>query len=492
MAENDVSVTITAKDDTGTGFGSAEGRAKAFEAAITRSYASQARAAKLLNDANKLLAESERGVGDQSQRTGDKTSWLGGIFSSLTNAMSNTQIAGVSLQVWALAIIPALVGVGAALFPLIASLGLVAVGIGTFAAIAIPEISKVWAAVSKGGAAWAALSPAEKAAGREARGLHDEFRKLSAAVQPQILQAFDSALRILKDLMPALRPLVIAAGKALDGLLSNIDNWLKSGSGKKFIHWMEVDGPKAIATFGRVVWDIIRGVGRTFDFLYNTGEAFIRGWRRLLHLAAMDIDGLRLAWINAGHAIEAAWNHLVSAARTTWSTIVSGFRAAVGLIRSAWAVIYNDLVRPVENAYHTIVGIIHTIEGAFSGLVGAVSHALGGIPGMINNALGGIPGKVLGFLGLASGGIVGAAAGGIRSNMVMVGERGRELVQLPAGSRVFNNSQTEGMLAAAGGGGVTYVIHNHVPPTVNMAEVGRVTVEAIREFERRSGKGWRS
>lgn len=42
-----------------------------------------------------------------------------------------------------------------------------------------------------------------------------------------------------------------------------------------------------------------------------------------------------------------------------------------------------------------------------------------------------------------------------------------------------------------GGGGNTYVIHNHVPPGANLAEVGRVTVEAIRQFERRSGPGWR-
>jgi hypothetical protein len=42
-----------------------------------------------------------------------------------------------------------------------------------------------------------------------------------------------------------------------------------------------------------------------------------------------------------------------------------------------------------------------------------------------------------------------------------------------------------------GGGGNTYVIHQHIPPTVNKADVGRATVEAIREFEKRSGAGWR-
>jgi hypothetical protein len=46
--------------------------------------------------------------------------------------------------------------------------------------------------------------------------------------------------------------------------------------------------------------------------------------------------------------------------------------------------------------------------------------------------------------------------------------------------------------AAAGAGGNTYHITVSVPPGANMAEAGRVTVDAIRAFEKRSGKGWRS
>lgn len=43
-------------------------------------------------------------------------------------------------------------------------------------------------------------------------------------------------------------------------------------------------------------------------------------------------------------------------------------------------------------------------------------------------------------------GVPGKAAGGIASGLTMVGERGRELVQLPRGSRVVNNSATEAMM----------------------------------------------
>jgi hypothetical protein len=56
----------------------------------------------------------------------------------------------------------------------------------------------------------------------------------------------------------------------------------------------------------------------------------------------------------------------------------------------------------------------------------------------------------------AHGGIVGgAAAGGARSGLTMVGEYGPELLQLPPGTRVNSNADTERMLGQGGGGVVT-------------------------------------
>lgn len=53
--------------------------------------------------------------------------------------------------------------------------------------------------------------------------------------------------------------------------------------------------------------------------------------------------------------------------------------------------------------------------------------------------------------GFEHGGIVGqAASGGLRSNQVMVGEHGPELVNLPPGSHVQSNPDTERMLAGGG------------------------------------------
>jgi len=58
--------------------------------------------------------------------------------------------------------------------------------------------------------------------------------------------------------------------------------------------------------------------------------------------------------------------------------------------------------------------------------------------------------------------------------VIGVGERGRERVDI-----------------GGGGGGNTYNITVNVAPGANLAEAGRVMVGAIREYEKRSGPGWR-
>jgi hypothetical protein len=61
--------------------------------------------------------------------------------------------------------------------------------------------------------------------------------------------------------------------------------------------------------------------------------------------------------------------------------------------------------------------------------------------------------------GRAGGGVIGAAAGGgIRSGWTLVGEQGRELVQLGAGSTVHSNPDTERMLGGAGMGPIKIVV----------------------------------
>lgn len=365
--------------------------------------------------------------------------------------------------------------------PLIASFAPIIAGFAAFGAGAVGEIKKVLAAQQSLTAAQAAYEKATTKAGKASAlkaekeatdgltgsekgllgmlgSLGKEFGKLETAVKPEVVRAFGSALHILKDLMPALTPLAKAAGKAIDGFLNNIDKWLQSDSGKKFLKWMQSDGPHAIETFGHVMWSVAQGIGQAFAFLRNAGNSWWKHWDQMIHDAARVTDVVREAWIRTGHAIEAAWNSLVAHARSAQNEVRGAFSALVGFIigipgRVAGALsrVFHPLIAAGQAAYNFIAGIVSRIEGALSGLGSAV-----------NNALGGIPSKVLHFLGLASGGIVGAAAGGVHGGMRLVGEHGPELVSLPRGSMVHSNPDTERMLSGGGGGGgLTIVLENH-------------------------------
>lgn len=62
-------------------------------------------------------------------------------------------------------------------------------------------------------------------------------------------------------------------------------------------------------------------------------------------------------------------------------------------------------------------------------------------------------GQPLGVPYKASGGIVGAASGGMRGGLTWVGEHGAELADLPYGTKVYPSGQSKAMAGGPGGGG---------------------------------------
>ena len=64
---------------------------------------------------------------------------------------------------------------------------------------------------------------------------------------------------------------------------------------------------------------------------------------------------------------------------------------------------------------------------------------------------------------------------------------------LPRGlSLALNTTGRPERVLGPGQGGNTYNISVMVPVSANKADTGRQVVEAIKEFERRSGAGWRN
>jgi hypothetical protein len=60
-------------------------------------------------------------------------------------------------------------------------------------------------------------------------------------------------------------------------------------------------------------------------------------------------------------------------------------------------------------------------------------------------------------------------------------------MNLPAGTAIKSNAQSQRMA-----GGSTYNISVNVAPGGDLVAAGKMMVQAIQQFERRSGKAWRA
>jgi hypothetical protein len=190
------------------------------------------------------------------------------------------------------------------------------------------------------------------------------------------------------------------------------------------------------------------------------------------------------------------------------------FRAAVNLL-------WSGLKTGAREAVSAVIGLISGLLGAFS----AVLRALGHLPGPMGkpfraaaDAIDRARGKLRGFqddlnrtpthktitvdtifrsfgtpgggrrLGVgmqAHGGIVGAEGGGPRSRLTMVGEHGAELLDLPPGTRVRSNPDTERLLAGAGAGGRLVEVHLDLDGKT----VAKVLIDPLRGLVRQISGG---
>src|SRR5690606_8954822 len=113
----------------------------------------------------------------------------------------------------------------------------------------------------------------------------------------------------------------------------------------------------------------------------------------------------------------------------------------------------NDLINAIRRLFGKVVRVGANVfgTGAVQNLVNAISRVTSKVVNVGARIVGSMP-----FF--AHGGISGAANGGLRSRLTMVGEHGRELLELPPGTRVHSNPDTERMLAKGGGGGVAKLV----------------------------------
>lgn len=137
--------------------------------------------------------------------------------------------------------------------------------------------------------------------------------------------------------------------------------------------------------------------------------------------------------------VETVMTHLVPALQHLWDKLSPLLIPVLHQIGDVLQNVVGPAINTVIGFISNLIDFVGTIIGKFEdffNLLGQVKDKIASIPG-VGGFLHGI-----GIPGFADGG---TTPGG----MVMVGERGRELVDLPTGSRVHDHATTESMLHAA-------------------------------------------
>lgn len=236
---------------------------------------------------------------------------------------------------------------------------------------------------------------------------------------------------------------------------------------------------KWFQTIWRVAWG---GIKTAFSATLN----FIKGlwnktWNAMKATWAAIMSFFRSGWgryiamltpIGYILFIIANWKKVKAAVSSTINGIIGWVKKLIGWIKNivgktiqlhqkgAEGII--NLVKSIINWIRKFVG--KTVSVGIRGASAAIS-AVQGVINRIRNLVGktvhiGVSliksgaSKLWHAIGFAHGGVVGAqaAGGGPRSNQVMVGEQGAEIVDLPVGSRVRSNADSRRILGQGGGG----------------------------------------
>lgn len=324
-------------------------------------------------------------------------------------------------------------------------------------------------------------------------------------------QARNEILGGLKGLTPEIERQILALAAQIDAY-KELDKWLKE-SGKAFDDQVrqqrELNEAQAQAT--RSALDRGRAAQDNNDRLRDEIAIILGGERAQKALAKAyaesavaeaEKDRMVRASLGASEAELKAIDATIEALRE-YRELLDGRDLAEQLARDAQALqdVKNMFSDTFADAFADFITGTKTAKEAFADFAGSILRQISRIAAQNianaifggNNSAGpdifGMFAKIGasffgggGYTGGFSGGGFGEhfAMGGVSSGgMALVGERGPELVDLPAGARVYNNSETRGML-----GGQIVTLNFSVQGPVNRATEYQIAQAAQRGLAR--------
>jgi hypothetical protein len=169
-----------------------------------------------------------------------------------------------------------LVAAGAALAPVIITVGAGLAGLGIAAAGIVSPVLK--AAQATGGlkANMDKLDPAQRTLATSLLQLQGSYDKFQKSLEPVLIKDFDAAIHAAKPLLAGIRPIAEATGKALEGMFTQLGATFRSGQWQQFFKWMAANAGPDLQLVSQVLVGLLRDLPPLVEALQPVATAFLK------------------------------------------------------------------------------------------------------------------------------------------------------------------------------------------------------------------------
>ncbi|MFB5192651.1 phage tail protein [Alicyclobacillus fastidiosus] len=114
-------------------------------------------------------------------------------------------------------------------------------------------------AIQQEKAALDGLTSSQRQAAEATLQFEGAFKSFANSFQSPVLTAYTEALKAAENIMQDMRPVISAAGTAIDGLLKQFDQFTAGSQFKQFMNWLAKETGPAIKSFGETAGNVFKG-----------------------------------------------------------------------------------------------------------------------------------------------------------------------------------------------------------------------------------------
>lgn len=178
-----------------------------------------------------------------------------------------------------------MIGAGAALAPVLVTLGIGTAGFGAAAMGTVMPIEKAASATGGLQKNMSKLDPEQQALAQSILKLGKQYDAFQKALQPQVLGVFGKGLQLASHLMGDVEPVAKATGQAIGGLLNRIDQEFQSGTWQNFFGFMAKTAGPDIQLLGNNLIDLMNTLPPLLQDLQGTAQVTLTLTDDVLKLA---------------------------------------------------------------------------------------------------------------------------------------------------------------------------------------------------------------